>query len=145
MFKTIVWATDGSDTADHALRWVVELARASDATVVVAHVDEFVVGYGVSAPVRVDNADTREQLEAQVEGLRAAGIDARLDLRSCASGQAAHCISEIADEAHADLVIVGTTGHSRLGGFVVGSVTQQLLRSGSRPVLAVPIGAPVVA
>jgi nucleotide-binding universal stress UspA family protein len=145
MFNTIVWATDGSNTADHALRWVVELARANDATVVVAHAEEFVVGYGVSAPVRVDNADTHERLEAQVAGLRAAGIDTRLELRTCAAGQTATCISEIADEAYADLVVVGTTGHSRLGGLVVGSVTQRLLRSGHRPVLAVPVGAPIVA
>ena len=39
---------------------------------------------------------------------------------------------------HADLIIVGTRGHSQLAELMLGGVTQQLLRVAPCPVLAVP-------
>jgi nucleotide-binding universal stress UspA family protein len=38
----------------------------------------------------------------------------------------------------ADLIIVGTRGHTALGGLMLGSVTQRLLHIGKCPVLAIP-------
>lgn len=144
MFQVIVWATDGSKAAAGALPYVRDLAKANGATVVVAHASEVFVGYG-AGPVGVDTVDGRVELERAVEELRDAGVGVRLEIRTCVSGQAARCIGELANDVCADLVIVGTQGHSRLGGFLVGSVTQELLRLGECPVLAVPTHAAVTA
>jgi nucleotide-binding universal stress UspA family protein len=57
-------------------------------------------------------------------------------------GGPAHSIAEIAAKADADLIVVGTRGHSAVGGLLVGSVTQRLLQIADQPVLAVPPSAP---
>jgi nucleotide-binding universal stress UspA family protein len=53
-------------------------------------------------------------------------------------GGPAHAIEEIAEKAGADLIVVGTRGHSPVAGLLLGSVTQRLLHIARRPVLVVP-------
>ena len=53
-------------------------------------------------------------------------------------GGPAHSIDEIADEVGADLIVVGTRGHSPVAGLLLGSVTQRLLHIASQPILAIP-------
>ena len=43
-----------------------------------------------------------------------------------------------ADAAGAELIVLGTRGHSPVAGLLLGSVTQRLLHIARRPVLAVP-------
>jgi nucleotide-binding universal stress UspA family protein len=44
MFKTIVWATDGSDAADRAMPYAKMLAASSDGALVVVHTEELSTG-----------------------------------------------------------------------------------------------------
>ena len=41
MFKVIIWATDGSREAEHALRYAKDLAKDEGARLIVVHVDEY--------------------------------------------------------------------------------------------------------
>ena len=50
----------------------------------------------------------------------------------------AEAIADMADQIGADLVVVGTRGHSPVGGLMLGSVTQGLLHISPCPVLAIP-------
>ena len=50
----------------------------------------------------------------------------------------ASLIAEAAEDVGADLVVVGTRGHTALAGLLLGSVTDRLLRILRCPVLAVP-------
>jgi nucleotide-binding universal stress UspA family protein len=143
MFKTIVWATDGSETATHALPFALDLVARDAAELVAVHVRELVVGRMGGYPVYADDDHTRARLAERVESLRSEGVDAVLEVRSCISGHAAKFIAEVADEHGADLIVLGTHGHTRIGGALIGSTTQALLREGTTPVLAVPEGARV--
>jgi nucleotide-binding universal stress UspA family protein len=53
-------------------------------------------------------------------------------------GAAGHVIADLARERQADVIVVGTRGHTALGGLLLGSVTQRLLHIAPCPVLAVP-------
>jgi nucleotide-binding universal stress UspA family protein len=143
MFKTIVWATDGSETASHALPFALELVERDQARLVAVHVRELAVGRLGGYPVYADDEDTRARLAEQLGALRSDGVDAVLEMRSCIAGHAAKLITEIAEDHAAELIVLGTHGHTRLGGALIGSTTQALLHDGTVPVLAVPDGAHV--
>jgi nucleotide-binding universal stress UspA family protein len=55
-------------------------------------------------------------------------------------GNTAKRIADLAHEANADLIVVGTRGHSAVVATILGSVTQRLLHMAHCPVLAVPPG-----
>ncbi len=140
MFKTILWATDGSETAAQALPYALRLAEPDDAKLVVAHVGEIFAGRAGGYPVLADETELRERIARQVEDLRAIGRDTTFIVRTSSSGHAARTIAEIAEEVEADLIVVGTHGYGRVAGLLIGSVTQGLLHEGVCPVLAVPTG-----
>jgi nucleotide-binding universal stress UspA family protein len=139
MYHKIIWATDGSPAADAALPQVRELASANGTAVVVLHCNEVYVGARTYAmEVHVDEEEVKAKIEKQAEELRAAGIDASTEFVGGRSGIAAHAIAEAAEKDGADLIVVGTRGHTRIGGLLVGSVTQRLLHVAPCPILAVP-------
>jgi nucleotide-binding universal stress UspA family protein len=145
MFKTILWATDGSETAAHALPYALGLAEPNQAKLVVAHAREIFVGRGGGYPVLADESELRERISRQVQDLQTGGPDATFIVRTCSANHAARTIAEIAEEVGADLIVVGTHGYGRVAGLLVGSVTQALLHTGVCPVLAIPTGTPVEA
>ena len=138
MFKTILWATDGSQAADQALPYATALATGSGKKLVVVHCKEFFVGRGGGYPVLADEGDLQAKIRRQVEEARAAGIDATFEVVAGPATTAAHRIADAADEVGADLLIVGTRGHSPVAGLLLGSVTQRLLHIAHCPVLAIP-------
>jgi nucleotide-binding universal stress UspA family protein len=143
MFKTIVWATDGSETASHALPFALELAERDGAKIVAVHVRELAVGRMGGYPVFADSDELRLRLTEQIGALREGGVDAVFVERTAPTGHAAKLIAEAAEQHDAELIVLGTHGHTRLGGALIGSTTQALLHDGTVPVLAVPDGAGV--
>ena len=132
MFKTVLWATDGSETAALALPYALDLAEPDKTKLVVVHVREIFVGRGGGYPVLADESELREQIALQVKGLREGGLDATFVVRTCTGGHSARTIAEIAKEVGADLIVVGTHGYGRLANALLGSVTMGLLHAGSR-------------
>jgi nucleotide-binding universal stress UspA family protein len=143
MFKTIVWASDGSEAADRALPFAKELAAGEGRSLVVVHSKERIVG-GRSAgyPVLADEDELQAKIEGQVEAARSEGLDVTFRPMSGAAGHVAHMIVDVASDVGADLIVVGTRGHSAVAGLLLGSVTQRLLHVAPCPVLAVPAAHP---
>jgi nucleotide-binding universal stress UspA family protein len=138
MFKSIVWATDGSDAADRALPYVKSFAAADDAEVTVVHCDEFLVARGGGQPLLANEVDVKAKIEEQAADLGREGLKVTLEVMSATAGGAAHRIAEAGSASGADLIVVGTRGHTALAGLLLGSVTQRLLHIAPCPVLAVP-------
>jgi nucleotide-binding universal stress UspA family protein len=137
MFKTIAWATDGSELADLALENVRKLAEIHGSRIVAVHANQQLTGRGGGGPVLADEPDLRDKIADQVEELRRAGFDARLEVRS-GHHEVAKLIEKAAEEVDADLVVVGTHGHGGVAATLMGSVARSLCHVSSRPVLVVP-------
>ncbi|MGZ4282348.1 MAG: universal stress protein [Gaiellaceae bacterium] len=145
MFKTVLWATDGSEAADRALPYAKALAEGSDRRLVVAHVKEFLAGRAAGYPARADEDELQWKIRGQVEDLCGEGFDATLQLDTARAGNVARKIADIAVLAKADVIFVGTRGRSPLAGVLAGSVAQRLLHVALCPVLAVPAAVPAPA
>ncbi len=130
--------TDGSEGAGGAVDHGVSQAAAHDARLVFLTVVEL---SGTAAPeARAGEAVERERearrgdLAPLVERAGAAGVDAEAVVET---GVPSRVILEGAAEHEADLLVMSTRGRSGVGRVLYGSVTEQVLRDGDTPVLAV--------
>jgi nucleotide-binding universal stress UspA family protein len=139
MFKTVLWATDGSAAAERALPVAKSIAQAYDGRLLVIHVSEIILG----PPLRVNEAQKRgdattEALQRKVEDLKREGVTAEFVSTEMTTRGAADAIVKLAREVGADLIVAGTRGNSPLARLLVGGVTRRLLELAPCPVLAVP-------
>jgi nucleotide-binding universal stress UspA family protein len=140
--KTIVIATDGSPSALEAVEYGLELASDQDAEPIFVHVAPAievlpVTGFGMGATASVPHepdAHDREALDAAVEIAEMRGLEAKAELLT---GNAADAIVAYADSVAADLIVVGSRGHGAIAGALLGSVSRNVLREATRPVLVV--------
>jgi nucleotide-binding universal stress UspA family protein len=140
MFKRIVWATDGSESADKALAIAKMLVTDSGGELVAVHCEERTLPGkgGGSRSLAANEQDLKSKIERQVSELSGDGVKATLETSQAFVGNAAHEIASVAKTHEADVIVVGTRGHTPLGGLLVGSVPQRLLHIATCPVIAVP-------
>jgi nucleotide-binding universal stress UspA family protein len=141
MFTTIVWATDGSESADRALPYAKALAANEGATLVALFVEEHFVGRSSPYPVLADTDELKTKIHNQVEQLRKGGLDASFKVLPSIGPGPAHLIANTAGELGADAIVVGTRGHGPVVGLLLGSVTQRLLHIAPCPVFVIPLQA----
>ena len=136
MYKTVLWATDGSEGADGALdeaRRVLE----PNGRLVAFHCDERFEGSRVGgASIYVDEFDRLTKIQEQVDALLADGIDATLVVEVTHHG-APRAIAAAAEETGADVIVCGTRGLTSVGGVIAGSVAMRLPHVAGCPVLVV--------
>ena len=136
MNKTIIWATDGSEDAVRALPTALELAR--DGKLVVVHADERLGGRPGNVPALADEDELQAGMRAKVSELKELGVAATFEVVHGTNRDPADLIAEAAGTEGADMIVVGTRGHGRVAGMLLGSVTQRLLHVAPCPVVAVP-------
>ncbi|MBX7211644.1 MAG: universal stress protein [Verrucomicrobiaceae bacterium] len=142
--NTIVALVDFSDATFKVLKQVHHLAKAFGSRVVLLHVvpmEPVVVDLGLASPtvMREASAKTVDQDAARLGELRESlakfGIDAVT--RQMTDGSADAVMEEIRG-LNADLVVMGAHKHGVLYALFVGSVTQDVLKRMTCPVLLVP-------
>ena len=143
MFKTVIWATDGSEHADRALATALALVEEGHGKLIVVHANEILGGRGGGFPVFADEEELRKHIQDQVNDLVSTGVDAEFRVATGVQRDPGDLIADEARKVHADVIVVGTRGHGRIAGMLLGSVTQRLLHVATCPVLAVPTQARV--
>lgn len=138
MFKKIIWATDGSEPADRALELAKSLASQDGAALLAVHTVEHFAGRGGGLEENADEDERQAKVKAQVEELTQQGVNATVKIIHGGATGAAHTLAGVAQEEAADLIVIGTRGHTALAGLLLGSVTQRLLHIAPCPVLVVP-------
>jgi nucleotide-binding universal stress UspA family protein len=114
-----------------------ELAQRDSARIVIVHIDERIAGEA-GGDIHPDEAAIRAAVREQAEQLSRRGIETTVHMRDSLIGGPARSIAEIAADEGADLIVVGTRGHSGAAGVLLGGVTQRPLHLAHRPVLAIP-------
>ncbi len=140
MFKKVIWATDGSESADRALDLATSLVSQNGSELLVVHSVEVIAGPGGHGayPEDADEDDRVAKISRQAKELADRGVNAKLRIVQGGTTGAAHVLGDVATEEGADLIVVGTRGHTALAGLLLGSVTQRLLHIAPCPVLVVP-------
>ena len=121
---TIVVGIDGSDPSIAAAHWAAEQAGLTGFLLVVIGSWQGFPAWGTVVPVPGDYdplADIRSMLDKIVEGLAAAFPAVTIDTRAV-TGPPAEVLIEAS--RYADLLVVGSRGHSQVSGMLLGSVSQ---------------------
>jgi nucleotide-binding universal stress UspA family protein len=138
VFNKVVWATDGSKSADEALGLAKTLAEESSGELFAVHCEELGLWGNQAVPAHGHEDKFKEKIEGQVAELSNSGLTATLTLTKSGIGGAAHAIADAAKTLQADVIVTGTRGHTPLAGLVLGSVTERLLHLAPCPLLVVP-------
>lgn len=140
MYKTIVLAVDGSEISKNAAKHAVALAKSAGGKLIAVH---------VVPPIDVMDIESFKP-EMLLKGLRKEGEKILSDVRDIASVEGVEIstsvvdgipydrICEAAEEADADLIIMGSHGRTGLGKVFIGSVAERVIsKAKCRPVLVV--------
>lgn len=124
MYDTILLPTDGHPRTPQAVEHALNVAELADATVHLVSV----------ATPEVTEAEARAAVDAADDLAADRGVPTR---STVLDGRPYEEILEYADEIGVDLIVMGTQGRSGLDRFMLGSVTERVLRTSDVPVLAV--------
>jgi nucleotide-binding universal stress UspA family protein len=135
----IVAGVDGSPSAEAALAWAVRQAELTGGSVTAVIAWEYPVAAGFGMlPVAYDGADFRDVAEKTVaEAIaKVTGPASTIQVQpQVTEGNAARVLLAAAE--HADLLVVGSRGHSELADALLGSVGQQCVHHAHCPVLVI--------
>ena len=142
----ILVPVDFSEHADAVIEWALHLAEQHDSRIVLLHVYHLPVEFqqveGAHLPAEfwtsVKN-EARSSLERFGERARARGIPVEEVVRE---GYPATVIVEEVTRANADLVVIGSHGHTGFRHLLLGSIAERVVQKADCPVLTVKSGTP---
>lgn len=141
--KYVVIGADGSPASQQAVQLGLRLASSLGASVAFVHFSRLAEGLYKEDP---DNGPSQQRIEesdsvlrAAAEAARARGVPARLVLQE--SDMIAPELAGVAQGLNAELLVVGNRGRSEVADIVLGSVSHELLRMSTVPVVVVKAGA----
>lgn len=138
MYDEILVPTDGSPAAEAAIDHAIDLAENYDSRVHAL----FVVDASAFASVEAGSEMVIEALENEgkeaVQRIREAADEAGVEvLATVRTGTAYRSILDYIEEKEIDLVVMGTHGRRGVERFLLGSVTERVVRSADVPVMTV--------
>ena len=138
--KTLLVPVDFSDTSEAALEYAVNLGEKLGARLVVMHAYELpVYGFPDGALVASAEIATRIMTGAQT-GLQSMVERYKGRVRIDAvvrQGVPWEEVRAVGEEVGADMIVIGTHGRQGLARALIGSVAEKIIRTATRPVLAI--------
>jgi len=139
-FETVLVPTDGSDAANVAANHGITIAEATDAAMHVIHVVDLTAVSGEFGSAEVLTALEEAGQQAVDDVIhRAEDAGLRSVEASILSGTPARAILDYAEERDIDLIVMGTHGRTGLERYLLGSVTEKIVRVADVPVLTVSL------
>ena len=154
MYKKILLPTDGSENSKKANKHALWIADKSDADIVVLYVIEpHFPSLETSLPlstlptpdeyfyneIRTEGKQILDDFKQELEDSQCKGICKNVGLETqIKEGKPSKEILKVVEEENIDLVIMGGSGRHGLDRFVLGSVTERVVREAKTLVLIVP-------
>jgi nucleotide-binding universal stress UspA family protein len=154
MYKKILLPTDGSENSKRANKHALWIADKSNADIVIMyviepHFPELATGLPLSTlptpderfyeEIREEGHQIIDNFKQELEDVQCKGICKNTNLKSIITeGKPSNEIVNILDKENIDLVVMGTSGRHGLDRFVVGSVTERVVRNARKPVMVIP-------
>lgn len=144
MYKHILVAIDGSETAQHALKAAIRLAKVQQSELLIVHVINEISmslpegGYIPDAQEAFREAG-REILSQAESDARKVGVTAEtilLEIDKLGQNAADMIVAE-AENRGADLIVVGSHGRRGIRRLLLGSIAESVMRIASSPVLLI--------
>ena len=135
-FRNVLFATDFSSAAAHAIPFVKRIAKHYDANLVALHVRPPAVNPMTQPPTWPDE----ETMRKKNEELRGKLLDTFAGIRTSAlieEGDIQSRLRAAIEKNNVDLVVIGTRGRTGLGKLLLGSVAEEIFRTVTCPVLTV--------
>lgn len=145
MYEQVLLTTDGSEAAEGATAHALAIAKQFDAEL---HVVSVIDTESISRPFEADQVDwlgtssldeigdlrdaAQDSIQRIMDQGEAAGIDV---VQTIGRGNPSRAISDYAMTNDIDLIVMGSRGHGTIRRLMVGSVTEQVTRIVSIPVL----------
>lgn len=138
VYDTIVHPTDGSSCAERGLEHAISLANTYDAGLHIIYCVR-ITQFSPSPDPELMTEQVAEAGESIVRRSEERARDAGLrEVTTHVDRGVAHTqILALVEEEDADLIVMGTHGRSGLERYLLGSVTEKVIREASVPVLAV--------
>ena len=140
-YRNVLVPTDGSDCATGAVQHARSIASACDATLHALNVvdDAAIMGSpgGALPSGYLENLESlgEEATETLAANAKQEGVEVETAVERGRPGEGIEAYTEDHD---IDLVVMGTHGRSGVERFLLGSTTEEVIRNGKSPVLAVP-------
>ncbi len=139
--RRVLVPLDFSEHAEAVLEWAIHVAEEHGSEVVLLHAYHLPVEFqqmeGAYLPPDFwanVKAEASQNLEAYADRVRAQGLSCSVVVRE---GYPATVIEEEADAQGADLVVIGTRGHTGLKHLLLGSIAERVVQKAPCPVLTV--------
>ena len=137
--KTLFITTDFTNASHNALQYGIAMARALGARIILFHAYQLQVVTGVDTVLAIPEETTVSGVQDRLaQHLLALGeVDVPIEVMA-AEGQASRTILQVAAAQHADLILTGMKGHSKLFRQLLGSTVTDLARHTKIPLIVVP-------
>ncbi len=135
MIKSILCAVEGSPASHDALRYAARLARDLSARLTLLHVEAEPRGGVLFTASSPDDPPDEERWNTIVSGLLGEPVEVHY-----ATGDAAEEIVRFAQNAHSDLIVLGSRARSKAS-LAIASAVAAVLPHAPCPVTVVPSGA----
>ena len=136
MFERILVAVDGSREGGKTVPVAIDLAIKYGSAVTVVHVREHERYEGADVDLG-PGAPAETIVDTVREAFGTAGIEARTEIRRVSPGDTPEQIVGVAQEVHADLIVMGTRGMTEWKSLLLGGVANKVIHHATCPVLLV--------
>ena len=138
MYSEILVPTDGSPASDAAIEHAIDLAEQYGARLHALYVVDGAAYSSLEAGAEVVVEALESEGEEATRRVADAAADAGVEcVTSVTSGTAYRSIHDYVDEHGIDVVVMGTHGRKGIDRYLLGSVTERVVRTSDVPVLTV--------